>query len=126
MREDKILRKLNQIDRKFDKIDQKFDKIDSRFDRIDGIFQAHGKVLQELQSHNEFVDEQLEFIRETAVTNLEFQQFRGEYLQGQDQVVTFLKRLDEERLVTHARLGLLESWRELQEKNSPPLFSATL
>ena len=56
-------------------------------------------VRRTLAEHGQMLadhDEQLEFLRENAVSKLEFEQFRREYWQGQDQVMTILKDIRQE------------------------------
>ena len=52
---------------------------------------------------------------DTFVTKVEFSKFREEVLSGQDVIVTTVKRLDDERLVSHKRVTDLE---DKVEKNT--------
>lgn len=75
-----------------------------------------GKIIKKLLEHDERLDsieEQLAFLRENAVT-------KDEYLCGQDKIMVILKRLDEERLVTHHTLQKLT---ELVERHEIKLFA---
>lgn len=58
-----------------------------------------GRVVKKLLEHDEKLAE--------LVTRREFDAFRGEYLQGQDEMMTILKRLDQERIFTALRNGEL-------------------
>lgn len=50
------------------------------------------RIVKKLLEHDEKLAE--------LVTRREFDAFRGEYLQGQDEIMTILKRLDQERIFT--------------------------
>ncbi len=91
MSEGKILKKLEEYDKKFEKIDKKLEE--------------HGQKLVEHGGQLAFI---CGYLGEKVFTKLEFEQFHQEYLQGQDQVMTILKRLDEERLSTHDRIRQVE------------------
>ncbi len=72
------------------------------------ILLEHGKILRELREHNDFTDEQLEFVRENVLMRSEFREFHEEYLQAEDKTMTMLKRIDEDRLFTHGRIDRFE------------------
>lgn len=105
--EGKILEKFEKIGGQLESINQKLADHDDRFDAIDGRLADHEDRL-------EVIEEQLVDIRENMATRAEVEEIkqamltREEYLHGQDQIMTILKRLDEERLVTHDRLSRLE------------------
>lgn len=65
------------------------------------------KIIKKLLEH----DEQFVSIRE------EISQLRREILQGQDEMMTILRRLDQERILQLNRLGELKvKWRNIARK----------
>lgn len=94
MSEGKTIKKLLEHDGRLDSIEGKLGSIEGRLDSIGGRLG--------------FVEEQLQFMRENVV-------LRTEYLQGQDQIMVILKRLDEERLITHHTLEKLTAMVERHE-----------
>lgn len=69
---------------------------------------ASDKIIQKLLEH----DEQLEFICENMATKNEI----NALLDGQDQMITILKRLDEERIFTIEWVRRIEKEVEEQKK----------
>ncbi len=63
------------------------------------------KIIAKLVDH----DEQLREIKDNMVTKNELAEFKDEYLQGQDEMMTILKRLDEDRIFTHRWVDRIES-----------------
>jgi len=101
MTEDRIIKKLIERDKKFDWIDKRFDGVDKRLDgvdkRLDGIdkrLDEHDKkfdrVIKKLIEH----DERFERIEEKVDKMVT----REEYLRGYDEMITILRRLDQERI----------------------------
>jgi len=89
MAEDKIIKKLLNHDKRFDKIDKRFTAVDARFDKIDKRFTA--------------VDARFDKVEDSI------HEFRREYLTGYEEMITILKRLDEERVFTVERVNRLET-----------------
>lgn len=75
MTDDKIFQKLEEHDKRFD-------NHDSRFDKLTDIIIEHGERLDQ------------------TVKKSEFEEFRKEQSDANDQIITILKRLDEERFAT--------------------------
>ena len=61
----------------------------------------YGKKLDEHEEKLEFI---IDYLKEKVATKDELQEFRKEYLQGQDQVVTILKNMQQEMSFTHGWL----------------------
>ncbi|MBI2645059.1 hypothetical protein HYW94_02700 [Candidatus Uhrbacteria bacterium] len=121
MQEDIIIKKLTehdakfvQIDERFDRVDAKFVQIDERFDRVDAKFVQIDERLDKLTSvvieHGERLDQ--------TVTKTEFEAFRKEQMNANDQMITILKRLDEERFATIEWLRRVEKEVEDQKKKT--------
>lgn len=113
MNEDHILKKFEKIDQKLEQhdvqflgINKKLEEHDRRFDKMD---QQFGEIREQLTFH----DEQFVFIHENMITQDQFtteiRKLRDDIQTGFDQVVTMLKRLDEERIFMIARLDRLEN-----------------
>lgn len=79
---------------KEDKVLEKLVEHDKRFDTI----------AKTLINH----DNRLEIIEETMVTKKEFGDFRNETTDKMDEMITILKRLDQERIFTHEWVKRLE------------------
>jgi chromosome segregation ATPase len=79
----------DKIIKKLSEHDDRFRKVDERFDKIDERFDK--------------IDERLD-------------NFRQEFLHGQDQMMTILKRLDEERIFTLEWVKRIESKVETQKQ----------
>ena len=91
---DKILHKLNQHDKVFARHDEQFQQIDFRFEKVESRLDHHDlqfkAIINKLMDH----DDRFEVL--TSVIH----DFREEFLQGQDAIMTILRRLDQERIFT--------------------------
>ncbi len=100
-----IEQKLGQHDQRFENIEKKLEQHDQRFDKIEQKLEGQsltlGRMAGVLGDHQEQLTFIIEFLGERVVTH-------EEYFTGQDQVMKILKRLDDERPVTHERLRKLE------------------
>lgn len=95
------MQKLDEFSGEFKAIRQTLAEHSQILAKHSQILLRHDHVLSEHGQRFEFVEEQLEFIRENMV-------IKKEYLHDQDQIVTILKRLDEDRLFTHGRIDRVE------------------
>ena len=94
---DKHDKRFDAIDRRFDTHDKKFEGIDKRFDGQDKRLDEHGKQIETLQSSVE--------------------EFKKQTLKGQDEMLTILRRLDEERVTADSWLEKLDKdVRQLKKK----------
>ncbi|MBE0447375.1 MAG: hypothetical protein IBX64_04630 [Actinobacteria bacterium] len=109
MDESTIIKKLQEHDVKFDAIDEKFDAIDKRFDEHDDRFDV---ITRKLIDH----DEQFVLVRQ------EIAGLRQEMLRGQDEMLTILHRLDQERISTYKWIKRVE---EQGKKNSADIAKNT-
>ncbi len=75
------------------KILKKLEKIDQELKKQGKTLSSHGKILSEHSQSLSDHDEQLAFIREYLGEKV---LTRDEYLQGQEQVMTILKRIQED------------------------------
>ena len=107
MQEDVIIKKLTEHDANFAQIDAKFVQIDERFDKVD---ERLDKLTAVVIEHGERLDQ--------TVTKVEFEAFRREQLHANDQMITILKRLDEERFATIEWLRRVEKEVEDQKKKT--------
>jgi len=121
MSEGRILQKLDEQGKILEKQNKRLEEFSGEFKAIrqtlaqhSQILSGHGQILTEYGQKFQFVDEQLEFIRENMVVHSDLQQFHQEYLHDQDQTMTILKRLDEDRLFTHGRIDRVEKRLGLQ------------
>ena len=90
-------KRFDAIDRRFDTHDKKFEGIDKRFDGQDNRLDEHGKQIETLQSS---LDE-----------------FKKQSLKSQDEMLTILRRLDEERVTADSWLERLDKdVRQLKKK----------
>jgi len=94
---DLLAKKAFEHDKRFDAHDKKFEKIDKRFDGVDKTLDEHGKQIQTLQSS--------------------IKEFKRQSLKGQDEMLTILRRLDEERVTSDSWLERLDKdVRQLKKK----------
>lgn len=100
MADDKILEKIRERDKRFDEHDKRLDAIDKRFDALTLIVVEHRERLDQ------------------TLTKTEFEQFRKEQSDANDQMITILKRLDQERYATITRIKRLEEDLEQQKKKT--------
>ena len=107
MSEGKILQKLEAQGEMLEEQGKMLEEHGKMLKELGGTLGNLGGTVQTLVDHTVFVDEQLEFIRDNMV-------IRSEYLQDQDHITTFLKRLDEDRLFTHGRIDRIEKRLGLQ------------
>jgi hypothetical protein len=84
MNEDKIIAKLLEHDDKFDKVINRLEDHDVKFD----------KVITKLLEHDD------QFVQIIKKIDDDVGGLRREMLDGQDQMMTILKRLDQERIFT--------------------------
>jgi len=82
MLEEKILQKLTDHDIKLAEHDVRFDRVEERLDKLTHIVIEHGERLEQ------------------TVTKAEFTEFKKMQADANDQMITILKRLDEERFAT--------------------------
>ena len=95
------------------------DKIIERLDSIESVLERHGQNLKSIESVLERQterlidhDDYLKSLREDTITRDEFRTFA----EGQDEMITILKRLDEERIFTANWIKRVEEKVEIQEK----------
>lgn len=117
MNMEKIMKKLEDHDAKFDAHDARFDTIDKRFNdhdaRFDAIdkrfsdhdarFDAHDARFDALDSQVDFLaqkmiehDEDIKEIKATMATKSDLVQLKSEILEPLDEIMTLLKKHDEE------------------------------
>jgi len=87
---DLLAKKALEHDKRFDAHDKRFDAHDKKFDGIDKRFDGIEKQVQTLESS--------------------VKEFKKQTLEGQDEMLTILRRLDEERVTA-------DSWLERLDKN---------
>jgi chromosome segregation ATPase len=105
-----------KIDEHFDAVDKQFVKIDKRFAAVDAHFEAVGAQFAKIDDHFEVVDDRLDKITDTLLDHSgqfkvlagDINHFKQEILQGQDNIITILKRLDEDRVFTAQGLRRLD------------------
>ena len=89
-------------DKKFDQIDKRFDAVDKRFDtvelRLDHNDEVHKKLIKKLFDHDD------EFVR----VHDEIRDLRNDMNTRSDEMLTILKRLDEERIASYSRFDRIE------------------
>ncbi len=88
----------DQIIQKLQKHDERFDAVDERLDKLTLTVIEHGERLEQ------------------TVTKKEFNEFRREQSDANDQIITMLKRLDEERYATIVWLRRVEKEVEGQKE----------
>ena len=119
--DDIIQDKLSEHDRRFDKVDERLVEHDRRFDKVDERLVEHDlrfdKVDERLDNLTAIVVEHGERLEQT-VTKAEFEEFRKEQSNANDQMISILKRLDEERFATIEWLRRVEREVEDQKKKT--------
>jgi hypothetical protein len=130
---DAILGKLDEHGKKLEQHDQQFVKIDGHFEAIDKKLEQHDQQFAKIDEHFVAVDKHLEHHDkqfeaivgkliehdeklDNMVTKQEFHELREEILQGQDEIITIVKRLDQERVSTIGRIDRIEDRVEQTEK----------
>ncbi len=109
MSEDVILKKLNehddrfdQHDRQFDIIASRFDATDKRFDAIDQRFSAHDHQFDMVANRFDAADKRFDAIE------MELHDFKDQMYTTQDQILTIVQRLDEEKVFSAAWVQRIE------------------
>lgn len=98
--EEKIVQKLIQHDQRFDSMDQRFDSVDKRLDSMDQRFDSVDRRLDSMD-------------RRFDKSESDFTEFKHQTLSIQDEMLTILRRLDEERVFTSAWIQRIE--KEVEE-----------
>ncbi|MBU4315557.1 hypothetical protein KJ673_04120 [Patescibacteria group bacterium] len=102
--------RFDAIDKRFDQHDARFDAHDKRFDEHDARFDAHDKRFDTidlrfdgLETQVDFLaqkmvehDEDIKEIKETMATKSDLGQLKSEILEPLDEIMTLLKKHDEE------------------------------
>src|SRR3989338_115914 len=100
MADDIIIQKLQDHDKRFDKIESRLDTLTITVDKLTVTALEHGERLDQM------------------VTKTEFNEFRKEQSTANDQIMTILKRIDEERFATIGWLRRIEDEVEEQKKKT--------
>jgi hypothetical protein len=99
-----ILKKLDRVDMRLDKIDLRLDEHDRRFDAHDKRFDEHDRRFDAIAATLLRHEEKIQNIENNMATKQDI----GKIMTVLDGIVIIVKRLDEDRFITHHRLNRIE------------------